>query len=78
MAELRFPTRPAAKAANTRYVTSSAEGLQLHARRNLFQLTVLVVVASVGAVIGCSMTDDRPDLAALVGGVVGMVAGTIS
>jgi len=64
------------KADSTRYALPDAEGLQLHAKRNLFQLTALVVVASVGAVIGWSMTDNRPDLAALVGGVVGMVVGT--
>lgn len=77
MAQPYFPTRRASTADGTRYAVSDAEGLQLHAKRNLFQLTALVFVASVGALIGWSMTDNRQDLAALVGGLLGMVVGTL-
>jgi hypothetical protein len=76
MTEPRSQTQTASQSENARYAVSGAEGLQLHANRNLFQLTALIVVASIGAVIGWSMTDDRPDLAALVGGILGMIVGT--
>lgn len=68
---------PDSKADTTRYEISDAEGLQRHPTRNLFQLAALLIVAAVGAVIGWSMTDDRPEIAACVGGVIRMVIGTL-
>lgn len=52
------------------------EGLQLGRAQNLFQLASLVGCAAVGAMTGWSMTNDRPDLAALAGSVLGVMAGT--
>jgi len=52
------------------------EGLQLHAGRNLFQLAALVCFACIGAAAGWFLIDDRPDIAALVGAVLGAIAGT--
>ncbi len=45
-------------------------------RRNLVQALAVLVFIAVGAVIGSLLVDDRPDLAALVGAVIGMVLGT--
>jgi hypothetical protein len=57
-------------------VEADREGLQLGLGQNLFQLASLVVCAAIGATTGWFMTDDRPDLAALAGSVLGMMAGT--
>lgn len=57
-------------------VEEDREGLQFGRAQNLFQLASLVVCAAVGAMTGWFMTDDRPDLAALAGGVLGVMAGT--
>jgi hypothetical protein len=54
---------------------SEREGLQLDRRRNLFQLASGTLLAVIGAFIGFYTTDDRSDLAALIGGTTGMVSG---
>jgi hypothetical protein len=57
-------------------IDSDPEGLQLHAGRNFFQLFSLLFFAVAGAVMGWFATDDRPDIAALIGGILGMIVGT--
>lgn len=59
-----------------KYAATVKEGLRLHGGRNLFQAVALLAFAAVGAITGYSLTDDRPDLAALVGGVLGAILGT--
>lgn len=61
---------------DTKFVVSEQEGLQLHRGRNLFQLAALLILAAIGAIVGWFLSEDRPDLAALVGGVLGMIVGT--
>jgi hypothetical protein len=59
-----------------KYELSDAEGLQLHAGRNLWQAASLVLFAIVGVAVGSSLKFPRPELAALAGGVIGAVVGT--
>ncbi|MCA9193335.1 MAG: hypothetical protein KDB03_16300 [Planctomycetales bacterium] len=65
-----------AHSSGTSFVVPKSEGLQLHLNHNLFQLVSLLIVASTGATIGWCVTDDRPDIALLVGGVLGAIVGT--
>lgn len=48
----------------------------LSRRSNLFQACVTVTGSAVGALVGSGLTNDRPDLAALAGGAVGLVFAT--
>ena len=57
-------------------VVFEQEGLQLHYGRNLFQLIALLLFAVIGATIGWFQTEDWPAIAALIGGVLGMITGT--
>jgi len=66
----------AEKAKKLECSVSDEEGLQLQRGRNLFQAIALLIFAGIGAVVGYFLTDDRPDIAALVGGVVGAVVGS--
>ncbi len=45
-------------------------------RRNLAQALTVLLFMGVGAEIGFFVVNDRPDLAALVGAILGMIAGT--
>jgi hypothetical protein len=54
---------------------SEREGLQLDRKRNLFQLASGALLAVIGVFIGFYTTDDRYDLAALIGGTIGLVLG---
>lgn len=73
---LRMPHDSNIKSEPRTGIVSETEGLQLHRRRNFFQLLWLIVFSGVGAMIGHSMTNNRPDLAAILGGLVGAVFGT--
>ncbi|PHS14836.1 MAG: hypothetical protein COA78_05490 [Blastopirellula sp.] len=55
---------------------SEREGLQLDRKRNYFQLSAVILLAVIGATIGWFLADERPDIVALIGGVVGVVLGT--
>ena len=76
MAQRQTPKHSTSTFGDTSFVVPEEEGVQLHPRRNLFQLASLLVFAAIGATIGWFLTDNRPDLAALVGGVLGMIVGT--
>jgi len=58
------------------FVVSDREGLQRDSKRSLAQLAAIIVFSAAGAVIGSFMTNNRPDLAALAGGILGMIVGT--
>ena len=72
----QFSTPSASKSTRSTSAGSDGEGLQLHFARNLIQFAAVFVFAAVGSVIGWFLTDDRPDLAALAGGAVGMIVAT--
>lgn len=76
VAKRQISTHPTSNSGDASFVVPEQEGLQLHRNRNLFQLASLLIFAAIGATIGWFLTDDRPDIAALVGGVLGMIAGT--
>lgn len=76
MAKRRASKHSTSRSGDVSFVVPEREGLQLHRSRNLFQLVSLLSVAAIGATIGWFLTDDRPDIAALVGGVLGMILGT--
>jgi hypothetical protein len=59
-----------------KYVLSAKEGNQFQLGRNLFQAGAVLLFAAVGAIVGYFATNDRPDMAALFGGVLGMTVGT--
>ncbi len=68
-------TTPTAASDDDTFVVEEREGLQLHSKRNVLQLGAVLASVAVGAIIGYFLTDERPDLAALAGGVVGMLFG---
>jgi len=56
----------------------SPEGLDLGLRVNLFQAVAILACSGVGACLGYQLTDDASWLAALAGGVIGMVLGAFA
>ena len=59
-------------------VVADGEWIQLHSRRNLVQLAAVLVFIAIGAIIGYFLTDDRPALTAMAGGITGMIVGTFA
>jgi len=48
----------------------------LSRRSNLFQASMALTGSAVGGLVGFGLTDDRPELAALAGGAVGLILAT--